>query len=129
MLCFCCAVSQALSHILIRHFPFFLFFLSFFFVYLARQTHKAMQKMRQKNEVTMQLKGELSAEREEQTDQEQRNYDKMLQNAATLADLLDVDLPELPEEEPDAYMSTVNIDLSNPFKDAEVKRVKERRIE
>ncbi len=57
----------------------------------------------------------------------QQHCEKLLANAGALADLLHAELPELPVERPEDFVSVVTIDLSNPFKDAECARAGRRR--
>jgi hypothetical protein len=84
--------------------------------------HKAWQKVKSKNEVTLQIKGEVAPEREEEMEALGKAYDKLLTSATTLADAIDADLPDLPDApEVDTVMSRMNIDISNPFKDIEVR--------
>eukprot|EP00035_Acanthoeca_spectabilis_P031389 m.13918 g.13918 ORF g.13918 m.13918 type:complete len:1211 (+) comp4727_c0_seq1:107-3739(+) len=82
--------------------------------------HKAWQKIKSKNEVSLQIKGEVTPEKQEEMETLGKAYDALLSSASTLADALDVDLPELPDApEVDTVMSRMNIDISNPFKDIE----------
>jgi hypothetical protein len=38
---------------------------------------------------------------------------------SALADMLNEEMPKLPEQEPDAVFSNVVVDMTNPYKDAE----------
>jgi hypothetical protein len=72
--------------------------------------------------IQMLLKGEVSADRQEELDTLAGKYEKLLGSAAALSDLLDRDLPDLPEEtetESAEGRLTNGIDISNPFKDIE----------
>jgi regulator of nonsense transcripts 2 len=83
--------------------------------------HKKWQRMLRKNELAMELKGELHEEKQKEQDETSKKYEKLLTNTTTLSDLLDLPMPDLPEEEPDELLSSMNIDMSNPFKDMEGK--------
>jgi regulator of nonsense transcripts 2 len=60
--------------------------------------HTQLHALEKQNRKIMQTKGELSSERKERQEAAQVAYVKLLQNTAALADLLDDDLPELPQE-------------------------------
>ena len=77
------------------------------------------QKLQRKNELAMELNGELTEAKQKETEAMQAAHEKLMTNCTTLADLLDLDMPALPELEPDEMMAAVNIDISNPFKDIE----------
>ena len=81
--------------------------------------HKAWQKMKRKNDIAVELKGELSPEKLAESEAQTKAYEKLLSNTTTLSDLLDQAMPELPEEEPDELLTSMNIDISNPYKDME----------
>jgi len=80
--------------------------------------HKRWQRINRKNELALELKGELHEEKQKEQDEMNKKYEKLLSNTTTLSDLLDQPMPELPEEE-DELLSSMNIDMSNPFKDME----------
>lgn len=80
---------------------------------------KALNKRRQQNEIRIQTKGELTTEQQEATDAAEKDFAALFGSTTQLADLLDQELPELPEEEPDELTQAMNIDISNPFKDAQ----------
>eukprot|EP00050_Salpingoeca_kvevrii_P021480 m.111239 g.111239 ORF g.111239 m.111239 type:complete len:1221 (-) comp9365_c0_seq4:1045-4707(-) len=86
---------------------------------LLLTSHKALQQRRHKNEATLQLKGELSQEREEAMETAQKAYDKLLTNCSALAELLDKPMPELPEDKPEEALAKMRIDISNPYKNAD----------
>eukprot|EP00039_Didymoeca_costata_P008053 m.107377 g.107377 ORF g.107377 m.107377 type:complete len:1229 (-) comp13926_c0_seq3:2125-5811(-) len=80
--------------------------------------HVAWQRMKKKNEIAIELKGELHPDKQAEADARTKAYEKLLSNTTTLSDILDQDMPELPEEEEDEMTST-SIDISNPFRVAE----------
>ncbi|KAL5014942.1 hypothetical protein ScPMuIL_009212 [Solemya velum] len=61
--------------------------------------YKELRSMERQNRRILQSKGELNVERKEKYDAAYAVYQKLHLNTATFADLLDEDLPELPEEE------------------------------
>ncbi|XP_078596473.1 regulator of nonsense transcripts 2-like isoform X2 [Branchiostoma floridae x Branchiostoma japonicum] len=64
-----------------------------------QRDHKALQNQAWNNRRTLQTKGELSEERQKAFEDAQAAYQKLLMNASTLADLLDEDMPDLPEDD------------------------------
>ncbi|XP_065829139.1 regulator of nonsense transcripts 2-like isoform X2 [Oscarella lobularis] len=61
--------------------------------------HRALQKMEHRKRKAMQTKGEISDEQQEALDKRQKSCDRLLSNATVLADVLDVDMPDLPEDD------------------------------
>lgn len=80
--------------------------------------HKELKNMERQNRRILQTKGELSAERKETFDTLLQTYQKLLANTAVFADLLDEDLPELPEDEIKRDDDT-GFDIFNPETSAE----------
>ena len=83
------------------------------------QEHKKWQRIKRKNTLSMELNGEVRKERQDEEEALTKSYDKLLTNASTLSDLLDQDMPELPDEDPEEVFASMNIDISNPYKDSE----------
>lgn len=61
--------------------------------------HKNLKNMEKQNRKTLLTKGELSTERKEKYEEFYNNYQKLLSNTQVFTDLLDEDMPELPEDE------------------------------
>lgn len=80
--------------------------------------HKELKNMERQNRRILQTKGELSAERKETFDTLLQTYQKLLANTAVFADLLDEDLPELPEDKIKRDDDT-GFDIFNPETSAE----------
>ncbi|XP_078309820.1 regulator of nonsense transcripts 2-like isoform X4 [Crassostrea virginica] len=80
--------------------------------------HKELKNIERQNRRILQTKGELSAERKEKFDAMLQAYQKLLSNTAIFADLLDEDLPELPEDEIKRDDDT-GFDIFNPETSAE----------
>lgn len=80
--------------------------------------HKELKNMERQNRRILQTKGELSTERKETFDTLLQTYQKLLANTAVFADLLDEDLPELPEDEIKRDDDT-GFDIFNPETSAE----------
>lgn len=88
-------------------------------VHLLR-AHKDLQNRERQNHQTLMTKGELHPDRKEAFEKAQKAYEKLLANTTSLADILDVDMPDLPQDEfvqQEAGGST--IDVFNPFKQSE----------
>jgi regulator of nonsense transcripts 2 len=81
--------------------------------YLANQ-HKEMHKRARKDVQILQSKGELSPEREEENEKARKNYEKLVTNLTTLADVLDQDMIDLPEDQSIHETSNISIDLQLP---------------
>lgn len=83
------------------------------------QDCKEVRNMEKQNRRVLQTKGELSTERKEKFESAQQSFQKLLANATTLADVLDEDLPPLPEDELKADSETCGLDIFNPTKGLE----------
>ncbi|XP_078385093.1 regulator of nonsense transcripts 2-like isoform X2 [Oculina patagonica] len=84
------------------------------------KAHKDLQNREKQNRATLMTKGELHPERKEAFEKAQKAYEKLLANTSSLADILDVDMPDLPQDEfvqQEAGAGTV--DVFNPFKHSE----------
>ncbi|XP_064632125.1 regulator of nonsense transcripts 2-like [Lineus longissimus] len=77
--------------------------------------HKNLKAMEKNNMRTLLTKGELSNERKEKFEAAQQNYQKLLSNAIQFADILDEEMPELPEDEP-SEQDKLGMDLFSPMK-------------
>ncbi|XP_033096855.1 regulator of nonsense transcripts 2-like isoform X2 [Anneissia japonica] len=66
--------------------------------HLVRQ-HKDLQNRERQNRKILQTKGELSEERKRNIEETQVIYQKLLVNTTNLSDLLDLEMPDLPEDE------------------------------
>jgi regulator of nonsense transcripts 2 len=79
--------------------------------------HKALQKREKENKRILELKGELTEERIAANDQAQKAYEKLITNMGTLSDILDEDMPLLPEVEPEVRdpTSSSGVDVSFPM--------------
>lgn len=86
--------------------------------------HKELHKRQRKNQQILQNKGELSDERKEENDKFQKTYDKLLTNVSTLADILDEDMPDLPEQhnitEEDTTGGSIDIQFPIPKSESEM---------
>lgn len=73
--------------------------------------HKALQNRERQNRQTIGLKGELSADRKEAFEKAQKSYEKLLASTSSLAEFLDEDIPDLPEDqlEEKDEISTINV--------------------
>lgn len=73
--------------------------------------HKTLQNREKQNQQTIGLKGELPTDRKEAFEKAQKVYEKLLSSANSLAELLDEEMPDLPEDEQNEReeMGTVNI--------------------
>lgn len=80
--------------------------------------HKQYQRQVRKNEISVELHGELKPEKQTEFEEKFKEYEKLLLNTGTLSDLLDEPMPELPEYE-DELLTSMNVDISNPYKDAD----------
>ncbi|XP_059153524.1 regulator of nonsense transcripts 2-like isoform X2 [Physella acuta] len=80
--------------------------------------HKELKSMERHNRKIMQSKGEISTDKKEAYEAAFAVFQKLSSSATVLADLLDEDFPEFPQEE---YTEDGNgvLDIFNPLKDAE----------
>lgn len=84
-----------------------------------KKLHKELKMIERQNRKILQTKGELSNERKENYEAAIINYQKLQQNTHTLADLLDEEIPDLPEEELKPDSEGAMFDIFNPLKNAE----------
>lgn len=84
------------------------------------KAHKDLQNREKQNRQTLMTKGELHPDRKEAFEKAQKSYEKLLANTASLADILDLDMPELPQYELVQQEAGANsIDVFNPFRHSE----------
>lgn len=82
--------------------------------------HKDLHNREKQNRQTLMTKGELHPERKESFEKAQKAYEKLLVNTSTLADILDVDMPDLPQLElTQQEVSGNSVDVFNPFRNSE----------
>ncbi|XP_046363443.1 regulator of nonsense transcripts 2-like isoform X2 [Haliotis rufescens] len=81
--------------------------------------HKELKGMERQNRRILQTKGELSNERRDAYENALTTYQKLHTSAAVLADLLDEDLPDLPDEDLKQDESGGMFDFFSPMKGAE----------
>lgn len=79
--------------------------------------HKNLKNQEKQNRKTLMTKGELSAERKERYEESYNNYQKLYSNTAVFVDLMDEDMPDLPEEE--NKDDDGGLDIYNPLKNLE----------
>ncbi|XP_052213550.1 regulator of nonsense transcripts 2-like isoform X2 [Dreissena polymorpha] len=79
--------------------------------------HKNLKNMEKQNRKTLLTKGELSCERKERYEEAYNNYQKLYSSSQVLADILDEDMPELPEDE--TKDDDGGFDIYNPLKNLE----------
>ncbi|XP_076800221.1 regulator of nonsense transcripts 2-like [Clavelina lepadiformis] len=76
--------------------------------------HKDMKALEQRNRHILQSKGELHEDKSKEFSDKQEAYQKLLFNANSLADLLDVDAPDLPESDPTVREEESSINIFDP---------------
>lgn len=81
--------------------------------YLIQQ-HKGMHKRARRNRQILQSKGELSVERQDENEKMQKAYEKLVNSTSTLSDILDLDMPDLPEDQIPQDISGISIDIQLP---------------
>ncbi|XP_060600449.1 regulator of nonsense transcripts 2-like, partial [Ruditapes philippinarum] len=79
--------------------------------------HKNLKNMEKQNRKTLLTKGELSSERKEKYEEFYNSYQKLFSNTQVFTDLLDEDMPELPED--DTQEDDGGLDIFNPLKNLE----------
>lgn len=84
-----------------------------------KQEHKELQAAERSKRKQMESKGEISAERREQFELMTSNYDKLLQSTATLSDLLNENMPELPKE-PESQNEGIVLEMIDDAADAQL---------
>ncbi|XP_052781372.1 regulator of nonsense transcripts 2-like isoform X2 [Mya arenaria] len=75
--------------------------------------HKNLKNMEKQNRKTLLTKGELSQDRKERFEEMYNNYQKLFSNSLVFTDLLDEDMPDLPED--DMKDDDGGLDIFNPL--------------
>lgn len=84
------------------------------------RAHKDVQNREKQNRQTLMTKGELHPERKEAFEKAHKAYEKLLANTSSLADILDVDMPDLPQYElAQQEVCGLSVDVFNPLKNTE----------
>eukprot|EP00794_Sanderia_malayensis_P006104 gene6104-6808_t len=79
--------------------------------------HKSLQNRERQNRQTIGLKGELSADRKEAFEKAQKTYEKLLSNTTSLAEIIDEEVPDLPEDEfEEKYEGGTSINIFTPLR-------------
>ncbi|CAH2275598.1 regulator of nonsense transcripts 2 isoform X1 [Pelobates cultripes] len=81
-----------------------------------KRDHRELQNIERQNRRILHTKGELSEDRHKQFEEFATSYQKLLANSQSLADLLDENLPELPQDKPVAEEHGPGIDIFTPGK-------------
>ncbi|XP_064604775.1 regulator of nonsense transcripts 2-like isoform X2 [Liolophura sinensis] len=81
--------------------------------------HKDLKSLERQNLRTLQTKGELSGEKKDMYEASLTAYQKLHANTATLSDLLDEPMPDLPEEDFKQDPESAAFDVFNPMRNAE----------
>ena len=100
---------------------------------LANQ-YKKMKKKEKSNYEAEMMRGELTEERKFEFEELEKEVDRLMSNVKTLSDVLDLDMPELPEEEEEevvvssvSMVGRVEVTASDsPFDDEETRMFYER---
>ncbi|KAG2224950.1 hypothetical protein INT45_000071 [Circinella minor] len=77
--------------------------------------HKMIKKLDHRNREILYTRGELPEEIKQDYEKSSKIYEKLLNNTQTLADALDLEMPELPEEEGVTRVSIVSAGAANAF--------------
>lgn len=81
----------------------------------VKDEHKALKNLERQSRKILQTKGELSTERRKTLEETQSAFQKLLMNASNFADLIDMDMPDLPKTEVDED-DLLTIDFLHPEK-------------
>ncbi|XP_037701155.1 regulator of nonsense transcripts 2 isoform X3 [Choloepus didactylus] len=82
-----------------------------------KRDHRELQNTERQNRCILHSKGELSEDRHKQYEEFAMSYQKLLANSQSLADLLDENMPDLPQDKPtpeEAKDSKDNKEASSP---------------
>ncbi|KAF7727252.1 hypothetical protein EC973_007865 [Apophysomyces ossiformis] len=82
--------------------------------------HKYIKKLDHRNHETLFARGELSEETKQKYEKATKAYEKLLNNTQVLADALDLEMPDLPEDEGVTKVSIVSAGAGNAFSDAKL---------
>uniref|UniRef100_A0A8C5W6N6 UPF2 regulator of nonsense mediated mRNA decay n=1 Tax=Leptobrachium leishanense TaxID=445787 RepID=A0A8C5W6N6_9ANUR len=81
-----------------------------------KRDHRELQNIERQNRRILHTKGELSEDRHKQFEEFATSYQKLLANSQSLADLLDENLPDLPQDKPVPEEHGPGIDIFTPGK-------------
>ncbi|KAG9489908.1 hypothetical protein GDO78_005690 [Eleutherodactylus coqui] len=81
-----------------------------------KRDHRELQNIERQNRRILHTKGELSEDRHKQYEEFATSYQKLLANSQSLADLLDENMPELPQDKPMPEEHGPGIDIFTPGK-------------
>ncbi|EMP38843.1 Regulator of nonsense transcripts 2 [Chelonia mydas] len=84
-----------------------------------KRDHRELQNIERQNRRILHSKGELSEDRHKQYEEFAMSYQKLLANSQSLADLLDENMPDLPQEKPTPEEHGPGIDIFTPGKPGE----------
>ncbi|CAO3598476.1 unnamed protein product [Absidia cylindrospora] len=82
-----------------------------------KKEHSYIKKMGHRNHETLFARGELSEETKQRYEKATKSYEKLLANSETLADGLNEEMPDLPEDEGVTKVSIVSTSSGNTFAD------------
>jgi len=77
--------------------------------------HKFIKRIDQRNHEILFSRGQLSEETKQNYEKMTKAYEKLLNNTQTMADALDVEMPELPDDDGTTKMSIISGNDSNTF--------------
>uniref|UniRef100_A0A8C3FXV3 Regulator of nonsense transcripts 2 n=1 Tax=Cyclopterus lumpus TaxID=8103 RepID=A0A8C3FXV3_CYCLU len=84
-----------------------------------KKDHRELQNTERQNRRILHSKGELSEDRHKQYEESATSYQKLLANTQSLADLLDENMPELPQDKSVQEEHGPGIDIFTPGKPGE----------
>ncbi|XP_053109398.1 regulator of nonsense transcripts 2 isoform X1 [Hemicordylus capensis] len=84
-----------------------------------KRDHRELQNIERQNRRILHSKGELSEDRHKQYEEFAMSYQKLLANSQSLADLLDENMPDLPQDKPVPEEHGPGIDIFTPGKPGE----------
>uniref|UniRef100_H3B878 Regulator of nonsense transcripts 2 n=1 Tax=Latimeria chalumnae TaxID=7897 RepID=H3B878_LATCH len=84
-----------------------------------KRDHRELQNIERQNRRILHSKGELSEDRHKQYEEFATTYQKLLANTQSLADLLDENMPELPQDKTAQEEHGTGIDIFTPGKPGE----------
>ncbi|KAH8549365.1 armadillo-type protein [Umbelopsis sp. PMI_123] len=79
--------------------------------------HKYIKRMDQRNHEILFSRGQLNEETKQNYEKLTKAYEKLLANTQTMADALDVEMPELPDDDGTTKMSIISSNGTNTFAD------------
>lgn len=84
-----------------------------------KKDHRELQNLERQNRRILHSKGELSEDRHKQYEEFATSYQKLLANTQSLADLLDENMPELPQDKSAQEEHGTGIDIFTPGRPGE----------